>query len=237
MQEFSLAIAAFLPMVLAVTNSAIITSKILTYRCKRYGADAWLVEFAEHAGDESFAVAGMVRQQLVNDTPQHLIEWTFSYTRVLLEFDKGYCPEEAPMFYHIEKQASISREKIIPCHYNGPDLERVARHCGMPIDEVVARHCAPLYRVHFLGFAPGFPYLSGLDPRLSTPRLDAPRSFIPAGSIGIGGEQTGIYPLPTPGGWNLIGHTTLEIFQPSAIIDSAFHFQPGDMVRFVPTDA
>jgi len=237
MQEFSLAIAAFLPMVLAVTSSANITSKLLPCRCKRYGADAWLVEFAEQAGDESFALAGMIRLQLMSDPPIHLIEWTFSYTRVLLEFTKGHCPQEAPMFYYIDLQDNAAREKIIPCHYDGPDLERVARHCGMPIDEVVARHCAPLYRVHFLGFAPGFPYLSGLDPRLSTPRLDAPRTVIPAGSIGIGGEQTGIYPLPTPGGWNLIGHTTLAIFQPSAAIDSAFHFQPGDMVRFVPIDA
>lgn len=236
MQEFSLAIAAFLPMVFAVTNSTIITSKLLHCRYKQYGADAWLVEFAEQASDESFAVAGMIRQQLISDPPIHLIEWTFSYTRVLLEFTKGHCPEEAPKFFHVDQPGMISREKIIPCRYDGPDLERVARHCGMPIDEVVARHCAPLYRVHFLGFAPGFPYLSGLDPLLSTPRLDAPRSVIPAGSIGIGGEQTGIYPLPTPGGWNLIGHTTLEIFQPSAAIDSAFHFQPGDTVRFVPID-
>ena len=88
------------------------------------------MELAEQASNESFAVSGMIRQQLKSDPPIHLIEWTISYTRVLLEFTKGHCPEEAPKFFHVDQPGMISREKIIPCRYDGPDLERVARHCG-----------------------------------------------------------------------------------------------------------
>lgn len=224
-------------MVLAVKSPAIITHKLLPCRAKRYGAHAWMMEFAEQAGDESFAIAAMIREQLIRQAPLHLTEWTFSYTRVLLEYEPGKCPEQAPEFFTIAEQTMSAAEKIIPCCYDGSDLSRVAQHCGMNVDEVIALHCAPVYRVHFLGFAPGFPYLSGLDPRLATPRLDVPRTQIPAGAIGIGGSQTGIYPLPTPGGWNLIGHTKMPIFDPKAALEDAFFFQPGDLVRFEPAQA
>lgn len=122
----------------------------------------------------------------------------------------------------------------IPVRYGGaagPDLADVAMHCGMAPDEVVRRHTAAEYVVYFIGFQPGFAYLGGLDEALHTPRRAEPRVAVPAGSVGIGGAQTGIYPLATPGGWQLIGHTALPLFDPQA--DPPTLLSPGDRVRFV----
>ncbi len=123
----------------------------------------------------------------------------------------------------------------IPVCYGGeygPDLDEVARHAGLAAEEVVARHAAPRYRVYLLGFAPGYPYLGGLDPRLAAPRRATPRRRCPAGSVAIGGEQTGVYPLETPGGWNLIGRTPRRLFLPGA--EPPCLLAAGDEVRFVP---
>ncbi len=94
----------------------------------------------------------------------------------------------------------------------GEDLEAVAAHCGLTPAQVVERHCAPEYHVAMLGFAPGFAYLLGLDPALEIPRHDKPRTRVPAGSVGIGGAQTGIYPRQLPGGWQLLGRTSERLF-------------------------
>jgi inhibitor of KinA len=115
-----------------------------------------------------------------------------------------------------------------------PDLEVVSRHTGLPAEEVVRRHAAKEYRVHLLGFIPGFPYLAGLDPGLATPRRDTPRSALPPGSVGIGGAQTGVYPMSSPGGWQLIGRTPLRLFDPHR--DPPALLRPGDRVRFRPID-
>jgi len=126
----------------------------------------------------------------------------------------------------------------IPVCYGGdagPDLARVAAHCGLAADEVVARHCAGTYRVAMIGFAPGFPYLIGLDPALAVPRRDAPRLRVPAGSVAIGGAQAGIYPSELPGGWQLVGRTPLRLFDASR--DPPALLAPGDEVRFVAIDA
>ena len=110
------------------------------------------------------------------------------------------------------------------------DLGDVALHVGLPVDEVARRHSTASYQVNCVGFTPGFPYLSGLPTELATPRRATPRTEIPAGSVAIGGAQTGIYPRKSPGGWNVIGRTPLRLFdvrrEPPAI------FQAGDQVRF-----
>ncbi|RZL37210.1 MAG: 5-oxoprolinase subunit PxpB [Rubrivivax sp.] len=121
----------------------------------------------------------------------------------------------------------------IPVAYDGPDLGDVASHCGLTVDEVVHRHTQPEYVVYFLGFQPGFAYLGGLDPALHTPRRSEPRVQVPAGSVGIGGAQTGIYPLQTPGGWQLIGRTASRLFDPQA--EPPTLLAPGDRVRFLAT--
>ena len=122
----------------------------------------------------------------------------------------------------------------IPVCYGGvfgPDLEFVAQHAGLASEEVIRRHTAPQYLVHMIGFAPGFPYLGGLDARLATPRRPEPRPLVPAGAVGIAGPQTGIYSLPTPGGWQLIGRTPLALF--NAEWEKPSRLRAGQQLRFV----
>lgn len=122
----------------------------------------------------------------------------------------------------------------IPVRYgsaDGPDLEEVARHTGLTPTEVPRLHAAADYTVFFLGFLPGFAYLGGMDPRLATPRRAEPRLSVPAGSVGIGGHQTGVYPSNSPGGWQLIGRTSLVLFDASSSAPTLL--LPGDSVRFV----
>jgi KipI family sensor histidine kinase inhibitor len=126
----------------------------------------------------------------------------------------------------------------IPVAYGdqyGPDLAAVATHAGMTIEDVIARHTSAIYTVAMLGFAPGFPYLLGLDAMLAMSRLTTPRTHVAAGSVGIGGAQTGIYPQSGPGGWRLIGRTPLRLFD--AQRDPPSFLQAGDRVRFVAIDA
>jgi len=128
-----------------------------------------------------------------------------------------------------------SRFIEIPVVYGGaggPDLGEVARHAGLSEKQVVELHSSIDYVVWFLGFQPGFPYLGGLPEQLATPRRAEPRLQVPAGSVGIGGAQTGIYPLMSPGGWQLIGHTPLPLFDSKR--DEPVLLRPGDTVRFVP---
>jgi inhibitor of KinA len=123
----------------------------------------------------------------------------------------------------------------IPVHYggpDGPDLEEVAERHGMSPADVVELHAGARYRVLFLGFAPGFAYLGGLPDAIATPRRPSPRERVPAGSVGIAGEQTGVYPLSMPGGWNLIGRTDAVLFDPQRAEPALL--RPGAPVRFVP---
>ena len=132
------------------------------------------------------------------------------------------------------QRQQVGRLVDIPVAYGGeegPDLADVAAHCGLSPDEVVRRHGEAEYIVYFIGFQPGFAYLGGLDAALHTPRRAEPRVAVPAGSVGIGGAQTGIYPLATPGGWQLIGRTQLTLFDPKA--EPPTLLAPGDRVRFV----
>jgi inhibitor of KinA len=128
---------------------------------------------------------------------------------------------------------SPSRTVEIPVCYDpefAADLGDVARHAKISAKEVVDLHSAAEYRVSCIGFVPGFPFLTGLAKKLATPRRDMPRKEIPAGSVGIGGGQTGIYPLRSPGGWNLIGRTPLQLFDPAK--DPPALLCAGDRVRF-----
>jgi KipI family sensor histidine kinase inhibitor len=118
----------------------------------------------------------------------------------------------------------------VPVRYDGEDLPEVARLTGLEAEEVVRRHTAPEYTVAFLGFSPGFPYLVGLDPALEVPRRDTPRTSIPAGSVGLAGNQTGIYPTASPGGWQLIGRTEVTLFDPAR--DPPALLAPGTRLRF-----
>jgi KipI family sensor histidine kinase inhibitor len=124
---------------------------------------------------------------------------------------------------------------VIPVCYDlslASDLPLLAEHCGLPLEEVVALHAGATYRVFFLGFKPGFAYLGGLDARLHMPRKASPRALVPAGAVAIGGEQTGVYPQASPGGWQIIGRTPIRLFD--AGTDPPCLLQPGDRVNFRP---
>lgn len=134
-----------------------------------------------------------------------------------------------------DEPAVVDRPVVeIPARYGseyGPDLAAVAKWAGCSAEEVVGRHCARTYRVYMLGFVPGFTYMGRVDASIAAPRHRVPRERVPAGSIGIAGQQTGVYPSATPGGWKLIGRTDLVMFDPARTPASLL--TPGDRVRFV----
>jgi len=137
-------------------------------------------------------------------------------------------PSRAPFRW----QAKLAE---IPVYYGGdfaPDMPHVAEHCKMSVDDVISIHSSAEYLVHAIGFTPGFPYLGGLPEVLRTPRRDTPRAHVPAGSVAIGGSQTGVYPVDSPGGWQIIGRTPLHLFRP--FNRQAAFLRPGDRVRFKP---
>lgn len=136
------------------------------------------------------------------------------------------------------KQSEARRIHQIPCCYGGhfgPDLLNMERSSGLSEDEIIRLHSGTDYRIYMLGFLPGFVYLGGLDDRLVTPRLKTPRVSIPEGSVGIGGSQTGIYPLASPGGWNLIGRTPLTMYDPGR--EEPVLCAAGEYIRFRPISA
>ncbi len=127
------------------------------------------------------------------------------------------------------------RTVSIPVCYGGeygPDLEYVARHHNLTPEEVISIHSEGEYLAYMIGFAPGFPFLGGLSEKIATPRRSSPRTSIPAGSVGIAGMQTGVYPISTPGGWQLIGQTPIKLFLPEQNPPSLL--QAGDIVKFKP---
>lgn len=133
-------------------------------------------------------------------------------------------------------ESGLPKPKLIeiPTAYGGeygPDLEFVAAYNGLSVPEVVEIHIGTPYLIYMIGFVPGFPYLGGMSPRIVTPRLETPRAKITAGSVGIAGNQTGIYPVESPGGWRLIGRTPLKLFDPSR--EPLALFQAGDYLTFV----
>ena len=165
-----------------------------------------------------------------------------SYCSLSVHYDPLHTAfqEVTSLLLHLEKtldNAVVPEERTvdIPVCYGGefgPDLHFVATHNGMSPEEVIARHSKSGYHIYAIGFAPGFCYLGGLDPRLHAPRLATPRQRVPAGSVGIGGSQTGVYPLESPGGWRLIGRTPLRLFAPERQPPTLY--QPGDTIRFRP---
>jgi len=178
-----------------------------------------------------------------------LVEHVPSFTTVTVYYDpwvvsdKGLYNPYARVTEQLQHMLKLARENQkstrprvveIPVCYGGeygPDLEYVARFHKLKPQEVVACHTRGKYLVYMIGFAPGFPYLGGLSKKIATPRRESPRPLIPKGSVGIADKQTGIYPIETPGGWQLIGRTPLSLFEPDR--DPPSLLQAGDRVRFV----
>jgi inhibitor of KinA len=126
------------------------------------------------------------------------------------------------------------RQLEVPVRYGGEygaDLKFVADYHHLRVEDVIRIHAEKPYTIYMMGFTPGFPYMGKLDDAIVTPRLETPRTHVPAGTVAIAGSQTGIYPIDSPGGWQLIGHTSLRLFDPES--DSPFLFSPGDEVKFI----
>lgn len=119
----------------------------------------------------------------------------------------------------------------IPVTYDGPDLTELAERSSLTVEAFVEAHAAHIYYCYFLGFVPGFAYLGDVPDSIAAPRRSSPRKHVPAGSVGIAGKQTGVYPVASPGGWNLIGHTDVKMFRPES---GSSLIRPGNEVRFVP---
>ena len=167
-----------------------------------------------------------------------------AFASVLIDFDPRRCDHDQIASLVRERMAAPAdaatterRTVEIPASFGGecgPDLEDVSRHTGIPPGELIDRFCAAEFEVHFVGFATWFPYLGGLPPELSTPRLRAPRKHVHAGSVAIAGSQAGVYPLVSPGGWRLIGRTSLRLFDPAG--EPPPLLRMGDRVIFVRED-
>jgi KipI family sensor histidine kinase inhibitor len=192
------------------------------------------------------APATLVQQQRIWALAAQAREWPGvgevlpGMNNLTLTFDPTAIELDALMAQVLAAWPKLSAKAVegrlveIPVAYggeHGPDLGDVAAHTGLTPAEVVRRHSAGEYVVYLLGFLPGFAFMGGLAPELATPRRAEPRTAVPARSVGIGGEQTGIYPLVSPGGWQLIGRTSLEMFDPAA--EPPTLLRPGDRVRFV----
>lgn len=217
---------------------------IASIRDEALAEDALLLHFGDAIDEATSARVLAAAATIALHVPS--LECVPAYASLLLRFEPAEWRGDAGNVPHARVHAAVAevlaaadvadaaaRQMVIPVLYggaHGPDLAAVAHHTGLSEAEVIARHAAGRYRVAMLGFAPGFPYLLGLDPRLAMPRRADPRARVPAGSVAIGGAQTGIYPEALPGGWQLIGRTPLGLFDMRATPPS--RLQPGDRVRF-----
>ena len=173
-----------------------------------------------------------------------VIEWIPAYISLMVKYDPRSVQFEAvKLWINNCLDSSFADTELeercieIPVRYggeDGPDLEYLAAFLNLSQADVVFRHTQSEYRVAMMGFTPGFAYLTGLDPSLSTPRRETPRIHVPVGSVGIAGTQTGVYPLDSPGGWQLIGRTDKTLFNPDH--DFPFLLSPGDIVRFTAVE-
>jgi KipI family sensor histidine kinase inhibitor len=178
--------------------------------------------------------------RLAADPLAGVIETVPGYASLTVHYDPLICTHAQVADWlsaHLaaETQTSAARPARlveIPIVYDGPDLGYVAEHCQMSIPEVIRAHSQAEYRVAMMGFLPGFPYLSGLPEQLRVPRHATPRTHVPLGSVAIAGAQAGVYPQESPGGWQLIGSTSLTLHDPQRT--PPFLLAPGDTVRFIP---
>lgn len=210
-------------------------------RIEALADDAWLLRVGDRIDAEANARVHRLCARLRTQAPPWLRDVVPAYASVAVFFDARAIAAETVREWLAGRAgpestaaaATTARVVEIPVVYGGafgPDLEASAAELGLTADELAHRHAAGEYTVAMIGFAPGFPYLLGLDPALALPRLATPRTAVPAGSVGIGGAQTGIYPRESPGGWRLIGRTPCVLFDPSRA--SPALLAPGDRLRF-----
>lgn len=170
-----------------------------------------------------------------------MIETIPAYATLLVQYDPLVVSYTEAQNFLNEKISQIdetisrkTRRVEVPVRYGGEfgvDLESVARHLHLQVKDIIRLHTQRIYTVFMMGFTPGFPYMGKLDDALIMPRLETPRTHVPAGTVAIAGSQTGIYPITSPGGWQLIGWTPLHLFDPHS--ETPFLFAPSDEVQFI----
>lgn len=208
------------------------------------GDSALLIEFGKEINPETnrkiTALVQLMREQHI----EGIVDVIPAFCSLLINYDPRVLSyeelkERMEHLLKMETKTEATRKRIfeIPVCYGGeygPDIENIAEHAGLSIEEVIKIHSSKDYLIYMLGFLPGFTYLGGLDERIHTPRLASPRLKIRAGSVGIGGSQTGIYPLDSPGGWQLMGMTPVSTYDPER--QTPILVEAGDYIRFIPID-
>ncbi|QHE59988.1 5-oxoprolinase subunit PxpB [Rossellomorea vietnamensis] len=226
----------------------------LKYTLRPLGDHAVVIQLGSSIQQETHDLVKAVTNLIETQSFDWLVEYIPAFTTVTLYYDPikltdSHKPFQNTLPYTVvcsEIENMLSNLKTgekgeariidIPVCYGGefgPDLEEVANHHQLSTEEVITKHMNGDYLVYMIGFAPGFPYIGGMSPEIATPRRKSPRLKIPAGSVGIAGEQTGVYPIETPGGWQLIGRTPLKLFKPDNN-DSPSLLKAGDRIRFTP---
>ncbi|MBI5251692.1 MAG: 5-oxoprolinase subunit PxpB [Desulfomonile tiedjei] len=200
-----------------------------------------LVEYGDSISPDINVKVRTMAMVIADENPDGVVEVIPTYRSLLIVYDPLVTDimtlEEALQSMEIRlDQLEIPPPSTveIPVLYggdNGPDIEFVADAHNMTAEDVIRIHSGAEYQVYMIGFTPGFPYLGGLPEELHTPRLESPRSLVLAGSVGIANNQTGIYPVDSPGGWRLIGRTPLKLFNP--LKENPFLYRAGDMIKFV----
>ncbi len=208
------------------------------------GDSALLIEFGKEINPETnrkiTALVQLMREQHI----EGIVDVIPAFCSLLINYDPRVLSyeelkERMEHLLKMETKTEATRKRIfeIPVCYGGeygPDIENIAEHAGLSVEEVIKIHSSKDYLIYMLGFLPGFTYLGGLDERIHTPRLASPRLKIRAGSVGIGGSQTGIYPLDSPGGWQLMGMTPVRTYDPER--QTPILVEAGDYIRFIPID-
>lgn len=213
----------------------------MNWRIEIGGVDTLLIYADAPVAEQTSARIQQAAQALRAGLAQQLVELVPSYTSLLLQYDVLHADYAAmrqavlAILAQLPEQLPQDEGQLIeiPVYYSaetGPDLLPLAQRTGLSVEEVIALHTATTYRVYAIGFAPGFAYLGQVDERLASPRLATPRLQVPAGSVGIAERQTAIYPLNSPGGWNLLGRTPLRMFDAGR--EPASLLAAGQRVRF-----
>jgi len=201
-----------------------------------------LVEYGDRIHPDVLHKVRSMALLLTQETPAGILEILPTYRSILIVYDPLAVTPGALARLLEEMEARLSGIRIpdpkrveIPVCYGGdfgPDMDFVAQTHGLETEDVIRIHSAPEYLIYMVGFTPGFPFLGGLPEILHTPRLETPRTRVPEGSVGIANNQTGVYPVASPGGWRIIGRTPLTLFRPRD--PNPFLYQAGDRIRFRP---
>ena len=216
------------------------------FDCQPLGDQAVLLTFGQIIDETVHRHIQQVLQAIQAASFPWIIDIVPSYTTICVYYDvvhiallHNHSPyrfvvDSLLALHIVETSERHTRIIEIPVQYggeDGPDLSYVAAHCGLTEEDVILRHTSRDYKVHMLGFLPGFPYLSGVDETIAIPRKEIPSALVRAGSVGIAGKQTGIYPLDSPGGWQIIGRTTLPLFDVTKTPPNTI--QAGDTIKFI----